>query len=122
MSNTTLNYLFATRPLCVLGFSGTTATSSVHLAGPGGQSGDGFPMPRDGILTGLRVWDGSSGYHDLGSVSFSAGDRVCVYCQTTGSDFTVKVRLNGISTVLQTPSVPHNSTLFAVVEFTLHRE
>jgi len=121
MSNTTLNYLYATSPLTLLGFSGVTGTASIQLNGPGGQNGDGFPVMRDGNLTGISVWDGSTWKSDSGLIALSAGDRLSVYCQNTGSDFIVKIRVNGISASIQTTGVPHNSTLMVMVEFTQNR-
>ncbi|MBU1920618.1 hypothetical protein KKG66_07215 [bacterium] len=121
MSNTTLNYLYATQPLCTLAFSGLTTTTSINLNGPGGQNGDGFPIQRDGDLTGISVWDGSTVRNDGGAIALTAGDRLSVYCQNTGSDFTVKVRVNGVSTSMQTTGIPHNSTLLVMVEFTQNR-
>ena len=121
MANTTLNYLYATTPPAVLGFSGVTTTSSILLNGPGGQSGDGFPVLRDGFLTGLSVWDGTTWRSDSGEIELAAGDRISVYCQSTGTDFTVKIRVNGVSTTVQTTSIPYNSTVMALVEFTQHR-
>lgn len=121
MPNTTLNYLYATTPLTLLGFSGTTGTTSVQLNGPGGQYGDGFPVQRDGNLTGLSIWDGSNLHIDSAAIALSAGDRLSIYCQNTGSDFTVKVRVNGVSTTLQVTGIPHSSTLMATVEFTQNR-
>jgi hypothetical protein len=122
MNLSTLSYLFARSPISTMGFSGVTTTASIHLNGPGGQSGDGFPLPRDGVLTRLEIWDGTTRRFDTDEISFVAGDRLSVYCQNLGSDFTVKVRLNGVSTAMQIEAVPHNSTLFAVVEFSLRRE
>ena len=122
MPNQTHNYLLANTPLSTICFSGTTGTSSIYLNGPGGVSGDGFALPRRGYLTGLTLWDGSVVRSDATQVTFDSGDRASVYCQNTGTDFTVKVRLNGISTSLQVTGVPHSSTLQAVVEFMLVRE
>jgi hypothetical protein len=121
MPNTTLNYLYATTPPTVLGFSGVTTTSSIQLNGPGGQSGDGFPILRDGYLTGLSVWDGATWRSDSAEIKLNAGDRISVYCQNAGSSFTVKIRINGVSTTVQTAGIPYNSTLMALVEFTQHR-
>jgi hypothetical protein len=121
MNLSTLSYLFARSPISTMGFSGVTASTSVHLNGPGGQAGDGFPLPRDGVLTRLELWDGSTRRFDTDEISFSAGDRLTVYCQNVGASFTVKVRFNGVSTALQIEDVPLNSTLFAVVEFSLLR-
>jgi hypothetical protein len=121
MPNTTLDYLYATTPPTVLGFSGITATSSIQLNGPGGQNGDGFPILRDGFLTGLSVWDGTTWRSDSAEMELAAGDRISIYCQSTGSNFTVKIRINGVSTTVQTTGVPYNSTLMVLVEFTQHR-
>lgn len=122
MNLSTLSYLFARSPISTLGFSGVTGTTSIHLYGPGGQAGDGFPLPRDGVLTRLELWDGSTRRYDTDEISLAVGDRLAVYCQSTGTNFTVKVRINGVSTTLQVENVPFNSTLFAVVEFSLLRE
>jgi len=122
MPNPTQDYLLANTPLSTICFSGTTGTSSIYLNGPGGIAGDGLPMPRRGYLTGLTLWDGSLVRSDGDKISFNSGDRVSLYCQNTGTDFTVKVRLNGVSTSLQITTIPHNSTLQAVVEFMLIRE
>jgi hypothetical protein len=122
MINNTLSYLYARAPLSTICFSGTVSTASVHLAGPGGASGNGFPLPRRGYLTGLHLWDGSAYHFDTDEVAFAAGDCISIYCQAGGSDFTVKVRVNGNTTSLQIASVPFNSTLFATIEFLLIRD
>ena len=122
MPNQTHNYLLANTPISTMGFSGTTGTSSIYLNGPGGVAGDGFALPRRGYLTGFTLWDGSVVRSDAAKISFDSADRLSVYCQNTGTDFTVKVRLNGVSTSLQTTGVPHSLTLQAVVEFMLVRE
>lgn len=121
MINTTHCYLLAARPLNTLGFSGVTTTVSVNLPGPGGQNGDGFPLTRSGYLTRLYVWDGTTLRSDNTLISFTGGDRLSLYCQSTGTDFTVKARLNGTSTNLQVKNVPYNSTLYVIAEFSLIR-
>jgi len=120
--NHTHSFLFASRTPNIMSFSGAVTNQSVHLPGPGGQSGTGFPLPRRGYLTALHLWDGSSLHFDDDEIPFQSGDKLSVYCQTGGSDFSVKVRLNGTTTPLQVDSVPFNTTLFATVEFLLFRE
>jgi hypothetical protein len=122
MVNNTHTYLIARAPISTTGFSGAVTTASVSLNGPGGQSGNGFPLPRRGYLTGLQVWDGTTLRSDTAQIAFDAGDKISVYCQNDGSSFTVKVRVNASSTTLQVSGVPLNSTLFATVEFMLIRE
>lgn len=122
MVNNTQNYLLAHAPISTLAFSGAVTNVSVALNGPGGQSGNGFPLTRRGYLTGLHVWDGTTERFDAVEIAFNAGDKVSVYCQSSGTDFTVKVRVNGTSTQLQVSGVPYNTTLYATVEFMLIRE
>ena len=121
MVNNTLNYLYARAPISTLCFSGSVTTASIYLNGPGGKSGDGFPMPRDGYITGLHVWDGSANHVDEDRIAFGAGDRLSIYCQSTGSDFTVRVRINGSSSGMEVASVPFNTSLFATIELMLMR-
>ena len=121
MNLSMLAYLFGRSPVSTMCFSGAVTSSSVHLKGAGGEAGDGFPLPKSGVLTGLLVWDGAVRRYDTDEISFAAGDRLSLYCQSTGSNFTITVRLNGSSTVLQVSGVPYNSSLFAVVEFVLLR-
>lgn len=113
MPKSTLSYALAARPLVILTFSGPTTTSSIYLAAGGSIANDGVPMPVAGTVKFLRVFDGAASYSDDDNISFAAGDRISVYCQTTGSNFTVKVRINGVSSTLQVTSVPHNSNLIA---------
>lgn len=122
MISNTLAYLFSTRTVNTMGFSGATTTASIYLNGPGGTPGNGFPMPKRGYLTRLQVWDGTTLRSDTDAIAFQADDKLAVYCQNVGSNFTVKVRLNGTSTVLETAAVPFNSTLFVVVEYILIRD
>ncbi|MDD5088953.1 MAG: hypothetical protein PHI18_09180 [bacterium] len=122
MVNPTHNYLLARAPLSTMAFSAQMASASIYLNGPGGQSGDGFPLPRAGVLTAVHVYDGTRVLSDTGEISFTAGARLSVYCQSTGSAFNVRVRLNGSSCGLDVAEVPFNSSLKVVVEFSLFRE
>jgi hypothetical protein len=122
MLNITLSHLLARAPLSTMAFSGSVTTASAYLSGPGGLNGDGFPMPRRGRITGLYVWDGTTERVDTEEIGFSTGDRLAVFCQNTGSNYSVRVRLNGSTTTLQVNNVPFNSSLFATVEFVLLRD
>ncbi|HEY3295074.1 MAG TPA: hypothetical protein VGL38_06530 [bacterium] len=122
MVNNTQSYLMARAPISTMAFSGAVTTASITLNGAGGQSGTGFPVTRHGFVTGLTVWDGTTLRTDSTELALSAGDRISVYCQSTGSDYTVRVRINGSSSTLLLTGVPFNSTLFATVEFMLIRD
>jgi hypothetical protein len=119
MLNETLNYLYAHTSVSMLCFSGQTGNVSVDLNGPGGLGGDGFPFPTTGMIRALRLWDGVTDRSDSDEIAVAASDRLSVYCQDTGPDFTVKVRVNGASTNLEIPNVPFNSVLYASVEVQL---
>lgn len=121
MNLSMLAYLFGRSPVSTMCFSGAVTSSSVHLKGAGGEAGDGFPLPKSGVLTGLHVWDGAALRFDTDEIVFTAGDRLAVFCQNTGTDFNVIVRINGSSTALQVSGVPCNCTLFATAEFSLLR-
>jgi hypothetical protein len=121
MPNTTHSYLLARTALSTISFSGAVGTASIVLNGPGGQSGN-IPLPRRGYVTALHVWDGTTHRYDMDEIAFSAGDRISVYCQTSGSVFIVKIRVNGTSTTLMVSDVPQNTTLNATVEILMIRE
>lgn len=121
MPKPTLAYALASQPLLCLNFGGTTTTSSVYLPGPGGIAADGVPIPYSGTLAKLILFDGTNIHSDGATVTFAANDRISVYCQNVGGSFTVKVRINGISSTLQVTSVPLNSTLQATVVFAINR-
>ena len=120
--NLTHTFLLATRTPSTISFSGAVTNQSTHLSGPGGVAGNGFPLPRRGYLRSLHVWDGTTLRYETDEIQFQPGDLVSVYCQSTGSDFTVKIRVNGTSTALQVTGVPFNSTLYATAELLLFRE
>jgi hypothetical protein len=122
MVNNTHAFLLARTPISTIAFSGAVTNQSMFLNGPGGRSGDGFPLPRRGYLTGLHVWDGTTIRSDFAEIAFDPRDRISVYCQSGGSDFTIGIRVNGINNGLQVSGVPFNSALFATVEFMLVRE
>ncbi len=111
----------ASQPLLCFTFSGTTGSSSQYLPSAGGVAGDGLPLPLDGTLVSITVFDGSDIYSDIGDVTFAAHDRLSVYCQNDGGVFTVRVRLNGVSTSLRAESVPLSSTLQVTVVVAVNR-
>jgi hypothetical protein len=122
MLNETLNYLYAHSSVALLCFSGQTGNTSVDLNGPGGLGGDGFPLPTAGTIRAIRLWDGAVDRSDSDEIAVAAADRLSVYCQDAGSDFTVKVRVNGAATNLEIPNVPYNSILYASVEVQLQMD
>ena len=121
MPKSSLAHAFASQPLQMLNFGGTLGTSSVYLPGPGGIAADGVPIPYAGTLAKLILFDGTNIHSDGSTVTFATNDRIAVYCQNVGGSFTVKVRINGVSTTLQVSSVPLNSTLLATVVFAINR-
>jgi hypothetical protein len=120
MPNPTLNYLLANSPLSTMAFAGAVTTTSAYLNGPGGLT-DGYPLTRRGLITRLRVWDGTTLRSENDEIAFADGDRLAVYCQHITTNFTVKIRLNGTSTEFEIANVPQNVSLFVVVEFVLIR-
>ncbi|MCB9357574.1 MAG: hypothetical protein H6505_03285 [Calditrichaeota bacterium] len=121
MSLQTLAYALASRPLVLFCFSGTTGTSSQYLPTAGGIAADGMPVPFGGTLLNLSVFDGTTVHNDTGNIAFTANDRLSIYCQNVGGTYSVKIRLNGISTVMQVDSVPLSSTLQVTITAALNR-
>lgn len=121
MSKPNLGYALASQPLIFLFFSGTTTTASMYLPTAGGIAADGIPIPFAGTLSRLTVFDGTTVRADTDNITFAANDRLSLYCQNVGGTFTVKVRLNGVSTNLQVASVPLNSTLQVSLAFAINR-
>lgn len=121
MCKATLAYALASQPLQMLHFSGTVTTASVHLPTAGGIAGDGMPIPYAGTLIKIIVFDGSTIRTDSTNVQFAANDRFSLYCQNVGATFTLKTRVNGVSSNLQIASVPFNSTLQVTLVFALNR-
>ncbi len=121
MSKPNLAYALASQPLIFLFFSGPTTTASMYLPAAGGVAADGIPIPFAGTLSKLTVFDGTTVHADTDNITFAANDRLSLYCQNVGGSFTVKVRLNGVSTTLQAASVPLNSTVQASVAIAINR-
>ncbi len=121
MPKPSLSFALASQPLLAFAFSGTTGTSSQYLPAAGGVAGDGLPVPYAGTVAKLIVFDGSTTYTDTDNITFAANDRLSVYCQSSGGVFSVKVRINGVSTALQVNSVPLSSTLLVTVIFAINR-
>ena len=121
MSKPNLAYALASQPLVFLTFSGNPGTTSQYLTGPGGIAADGIPIPFAGTLSSLTVFDGTNTHTDTDKVTFTANNRISVFAQNVGGTFTIRVRVNGVTTSLQTASVPLSTTLQATVAFAINR-
>ena len=117
--NRVLNYLLAGQSEILLGFSGQVTTSSTYLKGPGGEAGDGFPLPGAARIYRIDCWDGVLLSSALGKVSASAGDRLSVYANINSGNFDVYVRINGGNSTLVATGVSANSTLMVTVHLKL---
>ncbi len=119
--NPSLNFLHEQITECVIPFSKSVTTSSTYLAGPGGLAGDGFPLPVDGVILGLNVYDGTNNENVTGSVEVSAGDRISVYAQNYIGAFKVYVRVNGGNTSIFITELAENTDIYACVYISLKR-
>ena len=109
--NKSLNYLKSRQSISILHFSDAVTTSSKYLKGAGGVAADGFAMPYGGIIRKIQVYDGSTLYQAAGEVEFSADDRLSVYANYTGSNFTVYVRKNAVNTIVLVTGIPTSVNL-----------
>ncbi len=119
--NPSLNFLHEQITECVIPFSKSVTTSSTYLAGPGGLSGDGFPLPVDGAILGLRAYDGTNDKDKSDLVEVSAGDRISVYAQNIASTFNLFVRVNGIDTAIFVTALDENTDIYVCVYISMKR-
>ncbi len=115
MYNLSSVYLEAKKNPVILGFSGAVTTVTTDLKGPGGASGDGFPIPLDGAVERLLVYDGSTVRSAINPIDLSANDRISMAAVAVGGSFTVSLRINNASTSLQVTGCAQNTTLFVTV-------
>jgi hypothetical protein len=113
--NPTYNYLKSQDSHIVLCFSDSVATSSKYLKGAGGIADDGYPMPYEGKILAISVYDGSEVRHQTGEVDFSANDRLSVYAEYDVGEFAVYVRKDGINTAISAGGVSPATDLLVTV-------
>ena len=113
--NKSLNYLKSQQSVAILHFSDAVTTSSKYLKGAGGVAGDGFAMPYAGLILEIQVYDGTTLHKANGQVEFNADDRLSVYANYTGSNFTVYVRKNGVNSIVLVTGVPTSVNLTVTV-------
>lgn len=111
--NATENYLRDRRDNMMINFSGAVTTSSKYLSGPGGSSGDGYPMTAPGKALRLFVWDGNSLRQSANETAVAAGDRLSLYATFDSPYFQVTLRVNGSDTMTYCTMVSANATLYA---------
>ena len=105
----------------ILHFAKQVATSSTFLEGVGGISGDGYPIPFSGYLTGLQVWDGTTLHTCETTREINAGDRLCAYAIYASGVFNVSIVINGNFTTIQVLGLPVSSTYQASLSLLLAR-
>ncbi|MCB2211536.1 hypothetical protein KQI52_05435 [bacterium] len=119
--NLTAAWLEARLSPSMLHFSATVTTSNTFLNGPGGASGDGFPMTQAGVIRSLSIWDGSTLHTAELDIAFDAGDRLALsaLCDTT---YTVSLLRNYVTMPLFVSGLPTNSTYYATVDLLLKED
>ena len=117
--NKTMNYLLTQKQETLICFSAQVTTSSTYLKGPGGEAGDGFPMPRKARVYRIDCWDGSNLKSKSDNVVFNQSERLSVYATASGLNFDVAVRNNGVSTALVATGANQNCTLWVTVHLKL---
>lgn len=117
--NQTLNYLLAKRSEILLPFSAQLAGVSTYIKGAGGEAAIGWPLPKGGFIRRVQVWDGSSLRSATGEIAVSAGDVIGLYALAGSSDFTFKVRKNGVDTTITTSGVSFGAQVTATIQLML---
>ncbi len=118
--NHTATWLNGNLSTNMIHFSGSVTTISTTLNGPGGASGNGFPVPFTGLIRSMTIWDGSNLHSVSSDFQIAVGDRISVDCtHEGGSSFTVYLNLNGIAMQLFLNGLPENSTYYCTLELLL---
>ena len=105
---------------CLIFFSMTLPGSGDgYVHGAGGIAADGFPVPYDGYLTNIRVWDytNSVRYGDHDEVTLSANQRLSIWASDQGADYEIRSAINGVTTTLKARNVPHNAIILVTLTF-----
>ncbi len=122
--NLTAAWLEAKLTPAMLHFSATVTTNNTFLNGPGGESGDGFPMTSAGVVRSLSIWDGSTLHTAELDVSFDAGDRFALSAiyATSPQTYTVALLRNYVTMPLYIGGLPPNSTFFVTLHLLLKED
>ena len=72
----TENYLRDRQDHVMINFGGSVGNASKYLNGPGGASGDGYPMTAPGKVVRLHVWDGTALHTSANAAVINSGDRL----------------------------------------------
>jgi hypothetical protein len=122
--NLTACWLESKLAASMIHFSATVGISNLYLNGPGGASGDGFPIPSGGLLKSLMIWDGTTLHTIEQDIPFNDGDRIAIagVYDPTPQTFTLAVVKNGASIPLSLENIPPNTTYFATVELLLKED
>jgi hypothetical protein len=119
--NPTLNYLLEKSSIMLLAFGSELTTTSKYLGGSGGCEGDGYPMPLGGEVLGMHAWDGTNDNDKSESIAMNPGDRLSVYAEHSGSEYSLILRINGVDTSITVSGMQENSTVYACVYFSLQQ-
>jgi len=111
--NPTENLLRERRDRALINFQGAVTTNDRYLTGPGGYSGDGYPMPAPGKILRLYVYDGTYTRSSTVESSFNAGDRLCLLALYDAPWFSVFVQINGVNSATYTTQSLSGATLRA---------
>jgi hypothetical protein len=119
--NPTLNYLLEKSSITLMAFGCKLTTSSMYMAGAGNCQGDGYPVPLVGEIVGMRAWDSHSDKEKAGSVPLNPGDRLSIYAEHSGSEYSLILRINDADTSIIVTGIQENATAFACVYFSLQQ-
>lgn len=108
-------YLLTKKNRVLLNFGRTLTTMTVNLFSAGQLSTVGVPIPLNGSVKALCVFDGVNAYLATGAKSVNAQDRISVRAVYQAPYYTVVVRVNDSDTSLMVSQVSANSDVSATV-------
>ena len=113
MMNGTYNWLNAKRSVSMIVFARTLANYSVMLFGPGQLATVGVPLPANGRLKRMMVYDGTNVRTVNENIEFKATDLLSVTADYANPYFTIVAQIGLSATGLAIDQVSGNRDVWA---------
>ncbi|MDK9700556.1 MAG: hypothetical protein OEM52_10470 [bacterium] len=115
MINGTVNWLKAKRSVSTMLFGRTVTNYSVLLFGPGQIAAVGVPIPTNGRLKRMMVYDGSNLFTVEDNINVKAGDLLSIAANYANPYFTIVAQLGSSPTALSVGQISGNRDILASI-------
>lgn len=110
--NITESWLEARKQITTMYFARSIGTTTVLLYGPGQIDSSGVPVPCNGTMKRLAIYDGTHTYIVNEDVPVDAGDLISIQAAYYTGSFTIIVQKNSGSTPLSKSGIGTNRTVW----------